>query len=83
MKLSKNSLYIGIIAYSAALLIFQDWGWMSATTGTISALWLGKMVLDALFAGMAFVRLAGDTLFAEDEAEDEGGYPRRRFGIFG
>jgi hypothetical protein len=71
MHLSKRVLYLGIIAYSLALLIFQDWGSMAATVGTISALWLGKMVLDVGFAGTGFIRLAGNTLFADDEADDE------------
>jgi hypothetical protein len=71
MHLSKRVLYLGIVAYSIALLIFQDWGSMSATVGTVSALWLGKMVLDVGFAGMGFIRIAGNTLFADDEADDE------------
>lgn len=71
MHLSKRVLYFGIIGYSIALLVFQDWGSMSSTVGTASALWLGKMVLDIGFAGMGFIRLAGNTLFAEDEADDE------------
>jgi len=71
MKLSKNVLYLGIIAYSVSLLVFQDWGWMASTIGAISAAWLGKMVLDVAFAGMGLVRLLGDTLFADEEADDE------------
>jgi hypothetical protein len=71
MHLSKRFLYLGIIAYSAALLIFQDWGSMSSTVGTASALWLGKMVVDIGFMGMAFVRIAGPSLFAEEENDDE------------
>lgn len=71
MHLSKRVLYFGIIVYSGMLLIFQDWGSMAATVGTVSALWLGKMLLDVGFAGMGFVRLAGPTLFADDEADDE------------
>jgi hypothetical protein len=71
MHLSKKALYLGIIFYSIALLIFQDWGAMASTIGTVSFAWLGKMVLDLAFAGMGFIRLAGPTLFAEDEADDE------------
>jgi hypothetical protein len=71
MKLSKNTLYLGIIAYCGALLVFQDWGSMAAVAGTASALWLGKMVLDIGFVGIAGVRMAGDSLFADDEADDE------------
>ena len=71
MKLSKNTLYLAIIVYCAALLIFQDWGAMASNVGTISALFLGKMVVDVGFAGAAFLRLAGPTLFAEEEAADE------------
>jgi len=71
MKLSKNVLYLGIISYSIAVLLLQDWGLMQATVGVVSALWLGKMVLDVVFAGMGFLRFAGDTLFADEEADDE------------
>jgi hypothetical protein len=34
-------------------------------------LWLGKMVVDVGFAAIALIRLAGDSLFADDEADDE------------
>lgn len=71
MKLSKGTLYLGIIGYCIALLVFQDWGNMASNVGTISALFLGKMVIDIGFAGAAFVRLAGPSLFASDEADDE------------
>ena len=71
MHLSKSTLYVCIIAYSVAILVFQDWGSMAAAVGTVSALWLCKMMLDVGFAGMGFIRLAGPTLFAEDEADDE------------
>lgn len=71
MHLSKSVLYLGIIGYSIALLIFQDWGSMSAAVGTVSALWLGKMLVDVGFAGLGGIRLAGPSLFAEDESDDE------------
>jgi hypothetical protein len=71
MHLSKRILYLGIIGYSLALLILQDWAAMTASVGTISALWLGKMFVDIAFAGAAGVRLAGPALFAEDEQDDE------------
>jgi hypothetical protein len=71
MHLSKNFLYFSIIGYCVALLIFQDWGSMSSTVGTASALWLGKMVLDLGFVGVAFLRIAGPALFADDDAEDD------------
>jgi hypothetical protein len=71
MHLSKRVLYFGIIAYSIALLVFQDWGSMAATVGTVSALWLGKMLLDVGFAGLGAVRLAGPAFFADDEDDDE------------
>jgi hypothetical protein len=71
MHLSKKVLYISIIAYAVTLMIFQDWPAMTATTGTVSAMWLAKMFVDILFAGMGFVRLAGPTLFSDDEDDDE------------
>lgn len=71
MHLSKRALYLGIIAYSVALLIFQDWGSMAASSGSVSAAWLIKMLVDLAFAGMGFIRLAGPALFAAEEAEDE------------
>jgi hypothetical protein len=71
MHLSKRVLYLAIIGYAVALLIFQDWPSMVATSGTVSAMWLGKMFIDILFAGMGFIRLAGPALFADDEADDE------------
>lgn len=71
MHLSKKALYLGIIAYSAAILIFQDWPAMTATVGSASAPWLGKMCLDVLFAIGALVRMAGPSLFASDEDDDE------------
>jgi hypothetical protein len=71
MKLSKNFLYLGIIGYSGLLLVFQDWPAMTMFVGTVSALFLGKMLLDVLFAGMSFVRMVGPALFADDEEDDE------------
>lgn len=71
MKLSKSVLYLGIIAYSAMLLLFQDWPAMTMFIGTVSALFLGKMLIDVLFAGGAFVRLIGPALFSDDEGDDE------------
>lgn len=71
MHLSKRSLYVGIIAYSAALLILQDWGAMLGTTSTVSMAWLAKMLVDILFIGMAVVRLAGPALFSDDDDDEE------------
>jgi hypothetical protein len=71
MHLSKKVLYIGIIAYSAALLIFQDYGPMPAAASIVSLMWLCKMFVDIVFAGMAFIRLAGPTLFASEDDDDE------------
>jgi hypothetical protein len=71
MHLSKRALYFGIVAYSVALLVFQDWGSMAGSVGTASALWLAKMVIDVGFVGMGGIRLLGNTLFADDEADDE------------
>jgi hypothetical protein len=71
MHLSKKALYLGIIGYSVALLIFQDWPAMTAFIGTISAAFLGKMLIDIVFACMAGIRLVGPALFADDEADDE------------
>ena len=71
MHLSKKALYVGIIAYCVALLIFQDWGSMTASVGTVSAAWLGKMLFDIGLACAAGVRLAGPSLFAEEEETDE------------
>jgi hypothetical protein len=71
VHLSKKALYIGIIAYSIALLVFQDWYYQNILTGTLSFIFLGKMGVDLAFAGAALVRLVGPALFAEDEGEDE------------
>jgi len=71
MHLSKKAIYIGIIVYSVAILVIEDWPVMLATTGTVSLMWLLKMGVDIAFAGMAAVRLIGPSLFADDEADDE------------
>jgi hypothetical protein len=69
--MSKHTLYIAIIAYAVAVLMFQDYGPMLAATGTLSAMWLGKMLIDILFAGMGTVRLLGPAFFASDDDDDE------------
>lgn len=71
MHLSKKALYFGIIAFSAALLVLQDWPNMLGSTGTTSLAWLVKMFVDIAFAGMGLIRLVGPALFAEDEGDDE------------
>jgi hypothetical protein len=71
MHLSKKILYLGIIGYSGALLIFQDWPAMTAFVGAVSAAFLVKMLLDVSFAGMAGIRLAGPALFADDEDDED------------
>lgn len=71
MHFSKSALYIGIIAYSAALLIFQDWYYQNVLVGTMSAMFLLKMAVDLCFAGAAGVRLAGPALFDDNEGDDE------------
>jgi len=71
MHLSKSVLYVGIIAYSVALLLFQDWPAMTGTLGLISAAFLAKMGLDILFASMAGIRLVGPAFFADDENPED------------
>lgn len=71
MHLSKGILYVGIIAYSAAILLFFDWPAQTAATGTANYAWLIKVLLDVAFVAMSGIRLAGPALFAEDEADDE------------
>ena len=71
MHLSKRILYLSIICYSIALLILQDYGLMLQTTGTTSALWLGKMGVDLVFVGMGLIRLLGPAFFASDDTDDE------------
>lgn len=72
MKLSKSTLYTGIIGYSAALFLLQDWPLEASVTGTMAAVILGKILFDVLMAGMAGIRLFGDSLFADDEEEIDG-----------
>lgn len=71
MHLSKKVIYFGIIGFSVAMLIFMDYPSMLGSTGTVSLMWLVKMVVDIMFAGMALVRLAGPAFFASDEDDDE------------
>jgi hypothetical protein len=73
MHLSKSVLYIGIIAYSAAILFLQDWGDMVNTLGLVSAAFLGKMLIDIGFCGAGAIRLVGPAFFATDEDDDEVG----------
>jgi hypothetical protein len=69
---SKGIFYVGIIAYSVLILLFWDWPAMTATTGSLSAVWLAKMGIDVLFAMGGAIGLAGPALFAsDDEGEDE------------
>jgi hypothetical protein len=71
MHLSKKVLYIAIIGYAVALLIFQDWPAMVGSSGSVSAMWLGKMFVDIAFAGMGFLRLAGPAFFADEDDDDD------------
>lgn len=71
MHLSKSVLYIGIITYSVCLLFFQDWPTMTAAVGLFSALFLAKMGVDIVFAGMGALRMFGPMLFAEEDDDDE------------
>jgi|HubBroStandDraft_2_1064218.scaffolds.fasta_scaffold00063_33 hypothetical protein len=71
MHLSKRVLYIAIIGYAVALLIFQDWPAMVNSSGSVSAMWLGKMFIDILFAGMGFLRLVGPAFFADEDDDDD------------
>lgn len=71
MHLSKNTLYLGIIFYSLGLLIFQDYAPMLHSVGTISLLFLIKMGIDVIFAGMAGIRLVGPAFFAQEDDEDD------------
>jgi hypothetical protein len=71
MHMSKRVLFFGIIAYSIALLVFQDWGSMAMAVGTVSALWLGKMLLDIGFAGLGGIRLVGPAFFADEDDDDD------------
>lgn len=71
MHLSKGVLYVGIIAYSGAMLLFFDWPAQTAATGTANFAWLAKVLVDVAFIGLGLIRLLGPALFAEDEADDE------------
>ena len=72
MHLSKKTLYWGIILYSAALALTMDLPMEMTTTGLRdSGPWLLKLLVDGLFIGMAFVRLAGPSLFADEDSDDE------------
>jgi hypothetical protein len=71
MHLSKRVFYIAIIGYSAALLVMWDFAAGINSIGSTSYAFLGKMIVDIVFIGMAAVRLLGPTFFASDDDEDD------------
>lgn len=85
----RKAFLIGVIAYSACLLAMQDWPQMIANTGAQSAPFLGLMLVDALFALAALVKLVGPAFFEGEEEEvtvhaDDVNVPDNWFyGLFG
>jgi hypothetical protein len=67
----KRVFLFGVIVYSAALLLLQDWPAMANTTGAASAPFLALMVVDAGFAITALFKMFSFGELGLDEDDDE------------
>lgn len=64
----KRVFFLGVIAYSLAILLFNDWPAAINNTGTQALPWMAKCLIDVCFAGLGAFKLFGDQIhFDEDE----------------
>lgn len=67
----KKVFLLGVIAYSACILLLQDWPLQTAATGSANFIFLGKMLIDVFFGGYAALKLFGSDFIPQDETDDE------------
>ena len=64
----KRVFFLGMIAYSAAILFFNDWPGAINNVPPAAYVWMAKCLLDLAFGGLAALKLFGDQIhFDEDE----------------
>ena len=84
----KRVFFFGVIAYSVAILLLNDWPGAINNTGTQALPWMAKCLVDLFFAGFGGYKLFGKMIhFDEDEVgihEDDISVPDTwLYGLFG
>lgn len=84
----KRAFFLAVIAYSAMMLITNDWPAAISNTGTHALPWMAKCLVDFVFAGVGVFKIFGKLIhFDEDEVgvhEDDITVPDTwLYGLFG
>lgn len=65
----KRVFFFGVVAYSLAILLLNDWPAAVNNTGTQALPWMAKCLIDVTFGGLGVFKLFGNQIhFDEDEA---------------
>jgi hypothetical protein len=64
----KRVFFTGVIVYSAAILLLNDWPTAINLTGSAALPWMAKCLIDICFGGLSIFKMFGDQIhFDEDE----------------
>src|SRR5258708_36555563 len=63
----KRVFFMGVIIYSAAILLLNDWPTAVNLTGTTALPWMAKCLIDLSFGALGIFKMFGDQIHFDEE----------------